>query len=818
MLWVFLAAGAGIYIDRVLAVSILVWGTLVCLSLVFFSVLSARRRDFSSGLTLLCGVAALAGIWHHDRWRFFPQDEIARYAAAAPLPVRVRVAVRDAPRWSPAAREGPLSTMTRGETTRVEVRVLALRQATHWQRASGHLTLLVEGHVEGLYRGDRLELAALLARIRGPLNPGEPDFAAMCRGRRQLAILLCEHPACVRRWEAGAGGSVLRQLGRLRLWAEGALDRFVGSRRSALAAALLLGTRERLDQETVQTFFLSGTLHLLAISGLHVGLLATVFWLLLRLDWFTRNQVLLATCILAICYALLTGARPPVVRATILIILYCLARAGQRSASPWNSLAAAGLFTLAVSPAGLFDTGTQLSFLAVATLISAWPAVSRAAPSDGLNRLVELSRPIWLRGLHVCTYRMGQLWLISGIVWLVSLPLVAYRFHLVTPVGPLLNVLLWAPVAVALFAALLVLVTAPLPGLPCLFGWLCDRMLLLIEFLTAMVADWSWGYSWVVGPPPWWVAGFYGALMVRQCSGLPIRQRWWCALLGGWLILGVACGSGAARAWRSATDQPLRLSFIAVGHGTSVLVELPGGRVLLYDAGRMGSPHAAALPISSVLWARRIRHLDAIVLSHADADHFNAVPELLDRFSVGVVYVSPVMFRADAPAVTQLRAAIDAANVPVGELQEQSRLCTGTNVAVEVLHPPPDGCTHGPAPWGDNANSIVLAVSRPPYRILLTGDLEQQGLDELLAELPKRCDVLMAPHHGSRHSRPADWVRWADPSAVVISAGTSLPWQRAVSDYGGAGAKVLWTHRDGLVEVWMTEHELKISTHGDVVP
>jgi competence protein ComEC len=275
------------------------------------------------------------------------------------------------------------------------------------------------------------------------------------------------------------------------------------------------------------------------------------------------------------------------------------------------------------------------------------------------------------------------------------------------------------------------------------------------------------------------------------------------------LACGVATGSGVTRAWREAVEQPLRLSFVAVGHGSCVLVELPNGRALLFDAGRMGEAGAAAVPIASVLWSRRISHLDAVVLSHADADHFNALPELLERFSVGVVYVSPCMFRESVPGLHALRAALDRAQVPLGYLEEGLRL-DGGQVALDVLHPPPQGCAR--AGDGDNANSIVLQLTYGAHRALLTGDLEGAGLDELLTELPVPCDLLLAPHHGSQHSRPAELVRWVRPRIVVISAGASLAIEQAEAAYGQGGAPIYWTDRDGCVEVTSDGERWQVAT------
>ena len=120
----------------------------------------------------------------------------------------------------------------------------------------------------------------------------------------------------------------------------------------------------------------------------------------------------------------------------------------------------------------------------------------------------------------------------------------------------------------------------------------------------------------------------------------------------------------------SGRSDALVCTFLAVGHGACTVVELPCGQTLLYDAGSMSAPEATARTIAEFLWSRRITHLDAVLLTHADADHYNALPELLERFSVGAVYVPPVMFENQTPALMALHDAIQQRGLTVGEIYQ----------------------------------------------------------------------------------------------------------------------------------------------------
>ena len=258
--------------------------------------------------------------------------------------------------------------------------------------------------------------------------------------------------------------------------------------------------------------------------------------------------------------------------------------------------------------------------------------------------------------------------------------------------------------------------------------------------------------------------------------------------------------------------RPLVANFVSVGHGIGIVLELPDGKTILYDAGKLGSPLGATRPVSSVLWSRGITHLDAIIISHADADHFNGIPELLDRFSVGTIYVSPVMFDGRQPAVAELRAAIDRSGYPLAEIHAGQKLRTSPGLRIEVLHPPRRGVI-----GSDNANSIILLVEYAGRRLLFTGDLESPGLDDVVAEQPLDCDCILAPHHGSPRSDPAGFAQWSTPEFAVISGSRNVEdiptIERVKNSYRLGGAEVFHTAEDGCVRVEVqATGELTVST------
>jgi competence protein ComEC len=801
------AVSAGIVADRYGDLSEPCWLCFALAAGLAWYPLWRCRAERVSAAVLLTAATALGAAWHHDRWQLFPAGELGCAALAEPQPVVVEAVTETTPRRLPAPPADPLRTRVIGERTQLTVRIRQVRDGAAWRPAAGLARLTVEGHLLGVQVGDVLQVAAHVQRPSSPQNPGEFDVAARRRAQRQLCQLSVLFPDCVRPILRGSPWSPARQLAAVRERCHDALWKYLHERQASLATAVLLGVREELLEERTQEFFYTGTIHILSISGMHVALLAFGFWWLTRLFAMQRRLALLAAASFVVVYTLLTEAEPPVVRATVLIVLVCAARWWGRRSSGFNVLAAAALVILAWNPVELFQIGSQLSFLAVATIYYFTRRGTRTTVVDPLDRLLAQSRPWPVRAARHLGYVTWEGFVLGALIWLLALPVTMYRFHLVSPIAIVLNPLIAIPMALALFSGFGVLFFGwLLPPVGQVCGWLCNLNLMLLEETVSWGQRQGMGYFWTSGPELWWVLGLYGGLAVAATRPRWLPPRRWCwTLLTAWLAVGVCSSGQVRRLLDPAGNRQLACTFVSVGHGTCVVLELPHGQTLMYDAGRLGAPEGAVQSISAFLWSRDIAHLDAVVLSHADADHFNSLPGLLQRFSVGAVYVSPVMFAEPNPALESLQRALQESGVPVRELFAGDHLVTSGATGIEVLHPPRTG-----ERGGDNANSIVLQLDHVGRRLLLAGDLAPPGLDSLLAEEPRLCNVVLALHHGSMRNNPRGFAAWATPQWVIVSDAHGEKAETMQQALAKPDSTVWHTALEGAIRVTLDEREVAV--------
>ena len=739
------ALAVGVLIDRELAPPV-GWPLAVGLVGLLLATRPAWRRAAALGV-----LAAVGASSHHLQWRAVPPTDVSRRVQTEPILARLTGTLAGAPREYEDADRPSWEDSRRSV---VDLRCEELEGDEGPAVCTGRVRLYAAGSLSRYSAGDRVRVLGWLGPVRGPTNPGEWDRRATLR-RAGVRGEMSADADTIELLSEGWNWSA--PLDRLRARCAAQIEAMMPPRAAAAAKALLLGDRTGLTREDRQRFVASGTMHLLAISGLHVGLLAAFVAGLGRLLGLGPTPTAVGCVAVVAGFALLAEFRPPVLRAVLFVVAAAAAWASRRRLDLFNTLCVAAAVVLIATPASLFEAGTQLSFLAVAGL--EW------------GRRIVPARPHWWP-----TGRFGWeegLWdgyrLTAGIaLW--TAPLVAANFGLVTPIGYLLNVLL-----LPLFAALLacgfvtlgLLIAAPplawATGVP--FGVGLTLLLWLVDAAAAVPG----GHAAVPPPPDWWLAGWYAALIGSLL--LPIaRLR---TRVGRGALAAGALGWGVAL-WLAPVgleEGALRLTVLDVGHGSATLIELPDGRTLLYDCGSLSGGDRAADAVRDALRARGRTRLDEVIVSHADADHFNGLPRLLAPSSAGGVRVGGVTVGPHYASSGQKDAvaALDAAaGRPIARVSRGLRRSAGGAI-LTVLHPP---ARFDPAE-SDNDRSVVLLIEYAGRRLLLTGDVEgrSQGevVERFLARSDPGVDFLVAPHHGGKRANPASLAERLAPDVVAVS-------------------------------------------------
>jgi competence protein ComEC len=825
-----LAFIAGITADRWTDgnVTMLGWFALLAGSLMAWWICQRRAWPRLASTALLLAFAALGGAREHWAWRVFPADEISRWATDEEKPLYIEATVLALPKLYQARGYDPLLTAKgdpreRPQRTRLKLYATAIREGNLWRSASGYLACAIDGDLGELRPGDRVRVAGFISRLPSASNPGEFDFAHHARADRELCQLRSDIPAAVQILRKAEWYWPSSWLPTVRRWGTGILKKYLSQYEATLAGAILLGTREELPYEQTEEFLLTGTIHVLSISGMHVGILAWGLFVALRSGWISRNKALLLVILLTWLYTLMTDSEPPAVRATILVMIVCGSLFFGVSGLAFNSLAFSALIVFMINPNDLFRTGTQLSFISMGVLSwlsSFWSGTRAISP---LDRLIQRTMG-WRERLLWWIVAWFVISLVTGtLIWFVTLPLVVARFYLISWSALVLNIFLGPIVTLAMICGFLVLATGWwFPWAAQFFGLCCDALLEFTSATIHYVARTPGSYSWHSGPSDWWLIGFYAGLGAWAA----FRHWLWGFKFGVPLLLGYCALGWYERMWHDQQEPGPRATFVAIGHGGAALIEMPDGRAVLYDCGRMGSPIIGERAVEAVLRSRGIRRLDAIIISHADTDHYNAVPELLRRFEVSQILVSGKMrdellqVRALASegdglaalpgtkaALLMLALAIERHGVQLNVTSSGANLSTDPSFALRALHPPALGIS-----GTDNANSIVLELEYRDRRVLLTGDLEKGGITRLLNNDRRHYDVLQAPHHGSANNNPVEMAAWTSPTWVVLCSSLNDPVEKATAAYENASATVLHLARKGATRARWTEQGIEVRT------
>jgi len=561
---------------------------------------------------------------------------------------------------------------------------------------------------------------------------------------------------------------------------------------SGVYRALLLGDRSRVAPETLEAFKISGTMHILAISGIHMSLIglllfALFYWLLRRSAWLilrinARKAAGILCLPILICYALLAGLNTPVLRACIMSCLVIFASCTDRPKTISPLIALAVLILLTANPQSLYSVSFQLTFAAFSAIMMITPVLNtylfqHPSEESGLKNII-----VKIQKWAFCGFT------VSTVAVLATAPIVLYHFHRLPLLGPITNLViepvicLWALPA-GFFALPLLFLQPDLALLILEFGAIGLKLgLATAHFFASLphVAIWL--------PPPGnmllicYYASFFLALLSFQ---QPLGKRLARVVASSCFALCLtAVLLPPPSLVASQNSRAMLIHFLDVGQGSATLIEFANGRKILIDGGgsTLALDSVGQSVIAPFLWQKGINKLDAIVITHADSDHTNGLPFVLEHFTPDILWSSTEI--SPEGNYRKLLHLARKNNVKI-ETPQKGDILFGQDTAGEAflvclqnfsnLHHP-----------GTNNSGIVVAFAvagqttaeekLPPakFQLIFPGDIDRALEHELIGQIPPAArNFLLASHHGSAGSNSLSFLQHVAPALIVASAGRS---------------------------------------------
>jgi competence protein ComEC len=750
---------------------------------------------------------------------------------------------------------------------RFDLRVASLDADHQTHAVAGLLRVTVRGDLPEIAVGDIIRFKSRMRSIRNFKNPGGFDYKRYMAFRGIYATAYVRGDR-IRIVEKSPSALVFQIINRVRGTFADLVEKSGTSEVQGVLKALIIGDRTRISDATRQRFNRAGVGHLLAISGLHIGIVATVaftffHWLMGWIKPFlwrawTRKTAALLSLLPVIAYGVVAGLSPSTQRAVLMVAVFLMAFILAKEQDSLNTLALAALVILVVDPPSLFSISFQLSFVTVGVIIFGFSSIRNYAVLK-----IAPSQSTWYQRLSV---RLVSFLLVSLFAICGSLPLVAFYFNQISLVGlaanflvvplvgfitiPLaLTALFLSPLSLTLAAWCLKAGALSLARALDIVNFFAQLPFAAIKTVTPSVLEMTcfyilgWALLTILRHRPDRVPGLQATTTAfsNRDAGIPgesvstktrklkkifrlilgdgvlgeppIRLAKFAMILALITLTADSCYWLYQRFWHP----DLRITVIDVGDGSAALLEIPGGYTIMIDGGGFSDNAAfdvGARIIAPFLWRKKIKTVDLLILSHPNSDHLNGLIYLADHFNVKTLWTNDES--RDTLGFNNLMEVCARRGILSPNFAHMARSHQISGVQLDLLYPPRDFMDHKASDKWRNANnnSLVVKVSYGDASFLFPGDIMAPAERELVGLAGGRLAsrVLIAPHHGSRSSSTQQLLKQVDPEVIVVSCRRNgrfnFPHPEILKRYKDLGVKILRTDLNGAV---------RLSTNGQLI-
>lgn len=673
--------------------------------------------------------------------------------------------------------------------------------------------ILVKIYGENLERywfGERIRIRSSIIEPRGLRNPGGFDYRFHLKSRGIDALI---YPKTNQVESLGQGNlnEITRKALEFRTGMVEIIEKTLPSPSGDLLIAMLYGQRERLPEDVEENFRRAGVGHLMAVSGLHVGLVAAFALGLLRLVGLRSRLALIPVIMIVISYAYLTGMRPSAIRAALMVSVALGATLFDREHDIPSAVSFAALVTIFFNPLLLFTLGFQLSYAATITLIYAY------------KPLLELIK------LLPCPHLLQKPLAVTMAAQIGVLPLSIYYFHTI-PTGALIfNLILMPLLAFVLGLGLSgAIIALFIPAIGELLIWASRPLLEIMLYVTSFS---RFPFLYLTVHPPGILEILFSATIIIICLWL---YHSWADYIdqGGKVsflqyvksnilillpverfsskhLVTVILLTAVVITWSGYTytgSVPLKVTFIDVGQGASALIESPCGTVILIDAGGesdyRGNPGIVGERVVAPLFRHLgIKKVDLAIITHPHEDHFGGFIPLIDHLSIDQLIISPA--KGESEYYRDLLDKAQNNGVVVNQALSGQVWSCRCGLILEIISPPELLYTGTNSDL--NNNSVVVMLKHDEVQILFPGDIEETAVRGLInAGYDLTANLLLVPHHGGYFESAPVFFEEVNPEYAVIQVGSNSfghPHPYVLDALYNAGIKVLRNDYHGAVIV-----------------
>lgn len=632
--------------------------------------------------------------------------------------------------------------------------------------------------------GDRIDLLVELWPVPKQMNPSDPDWSVpmLARGVHASGRVV----GSVRVVRNAGRGLLLRASHWLRAVQAQAVA-ILPQEQAGVLSGLMLGDSSQLPPDVDDAFTAAGVAHLLAASGLHLGVVYSIVDSALRRSRLPKWAVCLPVLVASMVYAGAVGLKASIVRA---LIVACLASVGVlvgRAPSPLQLVCFGVSVQVLAQPVLVWDAGFRLSYAAFSTVVTV-PRLFRCAAAQSVAGAVISSTAVSLVTWPITVGFAGKVNLLGPVVNIVAIPLATLAL-----VGGLVGSLIYAIIpwtgafvvrGAGILASLLTVFVRFSAGMP--FSQVSVAPLSAMEALLY--------YACLV------IAAYAGSHPVRAARLIRVakRHRWRCVAAGVVLVVAFAMPG------------PLRITVLSVGQGDATLIRSPGGACVLVDT---GTEYAGSKVLVPFLARQGIRRIDLVVVTHEHADHAGGLAAVAQAARIGALAVGHGVPQQKVNEM--LAAATTRGKAPTLVVVGRGQTLQVRDVRLEVMHP-------DQLPFPDpNARSMVLHVECKGATCLMCADVGKSFEEWIVAATePTDVDLLKVAHHASASSSSLEFLQHVSPRWAAISVGRNSyghPSEATVGRLAEAGAVALRTDVNGAVELttmWPSGKPI-VTTYGD---